>query len=337
MNVGNGVTSTTLTPTVAVSTSTVKVNGVAVASGSASAAISLNVGDNAIPVAVASKKAGGKGDLFEELVSVGNLALVEAFHSFQPDRGATLTTHLFCRVELEIRKYLDPDNSHSENRWKKLTYLGEEDQRTPDTYSSPMEDEEWLQRTLKKLPALQRAVYILLTTTDLTMVEIGKRIGRSKTTVSSLKKKADARIVNIRRVMGRSYARCIPKNKTPPRNENQRRATAKAAHEQALSNRAVGKIPMGKECWYMVDDSVRSIFGPNRSILGLLRLKGLKTARYRHDASMVVHGRRFVRAMEASALLREGYVLESYLSSHSRYKPKILNSEKPHHAREAVA
>jgi|GEM_PF-2286206 len=55
VNVGNAVTSLTVTPTVADATATVAVNGTAVASGAASGAIPLNVGANTVTVVVTAE------------------------------------------------------------------------------------------------------------------------------------------------------------------------------------------------------------------------------------------------------------------------------------------
>jgi RNA polymerase sigma factor (sigma-70 family) len=286
-----------------------------------------------IPHALAKKRSRGNEQLYEELVSVGNEALMEAYHSFQPDKGASLTTHLFCRVDLAGRMHVDPTRRTSENRWRRLSALGEMDGNVTDSVEGggdALEKREWLENTLRKLPPLQKAVYVLSVVEKLPAKEIGRRIGRCTKTVGELRKKAEKKIKYIVRRMGRSYAGHSPKNKNPPRNENQRKASAQSARERAVANRALGNIPVAGECWYMVDDDKNTVTGPCRSIRQLFRLRGLEVPRSQYLSRGKELGVRFTKGREATALLRKGYSLECYLSSNARRKNKILNAEKVH-------
>ena len=59
-----------------------------------------------IPFAVARRVAKGNEELFEELVSVGCIGLVQAARSFDPDKGNCPMMYLFVGVELRIRSHL---------------------------------------------------------------------------------------------------------------------------------------------------------------------------------------------------------------------------------------
>lgn len=59
-----------------------------------------------IPFAVARRVAKSDEELFEELVSVGSIGLVQAAKSFDADKGNSPMMYLFNGVELRVRSHL---------------------------------------------------------------------------------------------------------------------------------------------------------------------------------------------------------------------------------------
>lgn len=145
-----------------------------------------------IPFAIASRYAKGETDHYEELVAVGNLALVKAACLFDEDRGVKFCTYAF----LAVRRAIFAESGMAAARRTAAQFgiaatlsldaplvgggtLGESVCDYRSQTNLDCENSESVERALRCMSPHDRNLYVLRHRDGLSFREIGKRVGRS--------------------------------------------------------------------------------------------------------------------------------------------------------------
>lgn len=279
-----------------------------------------------IPRAIAAKRASPGTDAYEELVSDGNLALMQAVASYDPDKGTALSSWIYTYVNLALKRRTRRTRKNGEavsdhdSRWARLSSLDEVTEATGFTPAddsrpdAPVINGEALAHALAGLPPLDRAAYILWHRDGKTKAEIAELLGCSFGHVKCIVlPRVEARVK--RRVARIGVCAGGNPNPSPPRTQAQREASSRYRKECAVAARLLGDLPKRRNCWYLVCDVTRTIEGPG-TVKALLTRHGVSgqtrggrgLTRIMTDPRL--GGRRLVRGPEAPFLFKDGYRLQ---------------------------
>lgn len=294
-----------------------------------------------IPLALASKFAVKDSDQWEELVCVGNLALVEYAPKWNPERGKQLDGYLYDCVWWRLlratgRGGANRGVSHAQ-RWGRLASLdaaAEEDgiplrDLIADPYEPPSPDDpEILERILGRLKPMERAALTLFHVQGLSHAAIATRLDVSLSWSKQLVCRAlqKAKRLAAKVYMGRAHLldnASRLQGKCGGGSPKQREAASRARRERAKAARAVGDIPASRCTYYLADVEEKTLTGPERSAHTLLAGVGIECGRVIRGAQAMrlyqerlgeasLPHLRLVRGSQARALCKgEGYRLAS--------------------------
>lgn len=252
-----------------------------------------------IPYALAARITKPGSNYHDELVSLGNEALVKAAHSYDASRGIAPTTHLYNCVRFQLIEYsqrarpyyaTDRDGTRRrvyrrEHRWASLQSLDEpagrrglqtvadliEDPRRP---CSELEQNELIEAALRTLTPTERAVFILRHAHELPLKYIASRLGWSdhRIVTRHLEQAAAKVRRNVRRIGRRVF---VPPPGTPPAHDDRIKELARQGFLRYVqARRALGRVPASRVLWYAVRHADRTLHGPHRRLRRLLRLAG---------------------------------------------------------------
>lgn len=300
-----------------------------------------------LPYALAAGFAPRGTNEYDELVSLGNEALVKAAHSYDPTKGVRPITHLYNCVRFQLISYSQrgrpaknrrADGSERsvyrhDHRWAVMESLDvpahNGDQvltraaLVPDPYGGvgdELEQDETIDRVLRALTPTERAAFTLRHAWGLTLRQIAPRLRvAAAATVRRLLRSAE---VKARRAAARlGERRPVPPPGRPPAHDEFIKDAARAGTRNYWrAQKALGKVPARRGIYYAVCDKNKTVLGPCRSLKALLELAGAAAVQTRGRQgssdrraaeSLAAVGLRLVRGAEARRLAEyEGYVLQ---------------------------
>jgi RNA polymerase sigma factor (sigma-70 family) len=300
-----------------------------------------------LPYALAAGFAPRGTNEYDELVSLGNEALVKAAHSYDPTKGVRPITHLYNCVRFQLISYSQrawpaknrradgterPVFRH-EHRWAVLESLDVPPARgdreltlamlVPDPYGGvgdELEQDEVIDRVLRTLTPTERAAFTLRHAWGLTLRQIAPRLRvAAAATVRRLLRSAE---IKARRAAARlGERRPVPPPGRPPAHDESIKDAARAGTRNYWrAQKALGKVPARRGIYYAACDESKMLLGPCRSLKALLRLAGAPTVQTRGRlgsstrraaGSLAAVGLRLVYGGAARRLAEyEGYVLQ---------------------------
>lgn len=291
-----------------------------------------------IPYAVAAKYARGNEDLREELVGIGNLALVKALQKFDPTKNHDgedgIRPFLYQRVDLYVKREITHPRLNFQ-KWKKLRFFSDlENEETgfklEGVYTqgfSDLENREFIEVALSRLDPIQQAIFRLYHGEGLTQDQIGQRLGISHTAVYSVLKRASRKVSDyVRHHSGKAPYNDMEKARATLRemwDEDKWREHLKKMNigktryrkKLAIANMMSGNVPLwrtdcGAPLWYLVDHSAKSVDGPFKSLASLCSFCGVETPNIKDKTLLqklpgMLGGLQPVKGKEARVLIKE--------------------------------
>ena len=257
-----------------------------------------------IPRALAQKYARNDTGLFDDLLSVGNLALVEAAARFDPALGKA-ATYLYGHVDRTLRNHTNPRRYSPESRWRKLTSLdaprGEgleaidflADPRSVAPDAPPIIEEQY-QEVMRRLRPRERVILHLRHVEELTLREIGERLGVCVERVRQLLLRIHKRLRSGSLVHESRRGKPAPagliafaRNRPAAKERKRLAASAEGCTAAALARRMTGEVlAWGR---YLIDHDGRRLLGPYRTVEAALTSQGVtqlkRCGNKRHYAS----------------------------------------------------
>ena len=254
-----------------------------------------------IPQAMASKYAQrgiDQGIDPDELESTANEELVSAWHRFDPaqspEGAAGLAPFLVTAVEWRLRNLVWPPEGTRQARERRHGHtsldaeggfaLIVEALATQDDPAAPVEAADEVQRILRRLPPLDRALYRLRHGQELTLEEIGLRLGVTREAVRQRLERIEAKVKSLasnrkyrpHRNTGQAYLADWAKRHPLALAARRKKAQPKGADGRRLSRIARqvegGLVIAG---WYMVDHEKRLVIGDWQSAPEALAWAGI--------------------------------------------------------------
>lgn len=208
---------------------------------------------------------------FEEMVSEGNLALVEAVGKFDPARHKKgeggLSTYLFQAVTWRVQHYLRQQNQKDlrlvkyslDERARELGIPMDELVASPEVdevESCPLVDREDVARALQSLPCTLRTAARMAWLAGYEQKEVARRMGVSKQRVCQLMEEATARV--------RSFLLGQPVSIQKDQYNYKTRCRLKPMIDQQLSRRAALRLVEGKSRqrrYYLANHAHKALYG----------------------------------------------------------------------------
>lgn len=250
-----------------------------------------------VPYAIAAKHAAPGTNLFDELVSAGNEALVTAAARYDSSRGATLATFVYGAVKWKILDAINPDRRGSNKlRWARLASLdepiGDKKQTLGDLVATdhcdpalPLEQAENSQivdRLLRKLSPLARVAYVLRNCDGLSVAAIARRMHLTHKEILLALRRARTHLrmrqaACRRAAIATATGRCalLAGSQCAPPHTQKVREASRYQKEKKRADHALGKIPARKSLWYLAQDVKRILIGPSTVLTPLITHAGL--------------------------------------------------------------
>ena len=301
-----------------------------------------------LPRAIASGYAHPETNAFEELVSVGNLALVQAARYWRPDKGGSLSTLAFKAIHNRIRSSLDTSNrSRHAARWNTAISLEQleesilksadgdggdcalavDDRNSEEEY----DNHELVEHLMVKLSPAQRACVWMRVRDGLCWYEIADRLQVSKPTAMLIFTKAILAMRKAGSRLGRKVCRdrVFPIQHMAGGTPQQRSAASLYRRQRARADHASGKLPL--RCYYVVSDQDKVVVGPFQRAMQAASWLGLKRQTiHGRAARMIYHsfmerlGLTLGRGGDANSKLRAGYRLVDLMFREDRVTPESV-------------
>ncbi len=152
-----------------------------------------------LPLTQAARYARRNTDLFDELVSAGNLHLAQALATYDPALGASPETHAWRRVSFGVLKAFRKSARDLHDRPASLDRLrrrpgDDSEPQAADDPKAAVDAADAVGAVLDALTPAQREVFVLLVTEGVTFREAARRLGRDRAAVQRQYVKAEASV-----------------------------------------------------------------------------------------------------------------------------------------------
>lgn len=281
-----------------------------------------------IPYAVASIYKQKDTEEFEELVSVGFLALVEAAHKYDPkavEGPSHFGAFAYQRVQWKVIRESGVQKYSSSGRWKRLARLEYvvssngmkvvdllEDTKVESPDAS-LETGDFIERALRRLCPIDRATFVLHATQETTVKEIAKHLKVSESAIYERLERSRRKLRLYIKTLGRFWRCGNAEGRIPPHTERQRKFSADHCIQREKERRLMGYIPTRFTVWYFAEDDAKLLHGPEKGLTELYAMKGIpiKVQRGRRKQDLpILDGLRPIRGNDARSLVAKGYKLK---------------------------